>query len=48
VKLSLATSITRIYIYAIGLSIAALIVIALWLPELPLRKARRPETPAIE
>jgi EmrB/QacA subfamily drug resistance transporter len=48
VKLSLATSITRIYIYAIGLSIAALIVIGLWLPEIPLRKARRPEAPAFE
>jgi EmrB/QacA subfamily drug resistance transporter len=48
VKLSLATSITRIYVYAIGLSMAALIAIALWLPEIPLRKGSRAEAPVVE
>jgi len=48
VKVSLATSITRIYIYAIGLSLIALSAVALWLPEIPLRKASRPEGPAFE
>jgi MFS family permease len=48
VKLSLATSITRIYMYAIGLSVAALIAIALWLPEIPLRKGSRAEAPVLE
>jgi hypothetical protein len=40
VKSSFATSVTRIYLYAIPLSAVALLVIALWLPEVPLSKAR--------
>ncbi len=40
VKSSFATSVTRIYLYAIPLSAVALLVIALWLPEIPLSKAR--------
>jgi EmrB/QacA subfamily drug resistance transporter len=40
VKSSFATSVTRIYLYTIPLSAVALLVIALWLPEIPLSKAR--------
>lgn len=36
VKTSFATSVTRIYLFAIPLSALALLVIALWLPETPL------------
>ncbi|MBC8160112.1 MAG: MFS transporter [Roseiflexaceae bacterium] len=45
VKQSFTTSITRIYIYAFGLSLLALAVIALWLPEVPLSKSRSAATP---
>lgn len=38
VKTSFATSVTRIYLFAIPLSALALLVIALWLPEIPLSK----------
>jgi EmrB/QacA subfamily drug resistance transporter len=46
VKQSFTSSITSIYIYAFGLSLIALVVIALWLPEIPLAKGRRAEAPA--
>jgi len=45
VRQSYATSITRIYFYAIWLTGAALLAIALWLPEIPLRKSNRMEAP---
>jgi hypothetical protein len=48
VKQSLATSITSIYFYAIWLAIAALALIVLWLPEIPLRKSNRIEVPVME
>jgi EmrB/QacA subfamily drug resistance transporter len=48
VKLSFATSITSIYFYAIWLAIAALILIVLGLPEIPLRKSNRVEMPVVE
>jgi len=44
VKLAYTTSVTRIYLFAIPLSAVALLVIALWLPELPLSKAQHGET----
>jgi EmrB/QacA subfamily drug resistance transporter len=47
VKLSFATSITSIYFYAIWLAIAALILIVLGLPEIPLRKSNRSEAPVV-
>ena len=43
VKTSYTTSITRIYLFAIPLSAVALVVIALWLPEIPLSKSRNTE-----
>ncbi|HJZ50253.1 MAG TPA: DHA2 family efflux MFS transporter permease subunit [Roseiflexaceae bacterium] len=48
VKQSFATSITSIYFYAIWLAIAALILIVLWLPEIPLRRSNRTEMPVVE
>ena len=42
-KLSFANSITKIYFYALWLVAAALLLVALALPELPLRKTNRPE-----
>ena len=45
VKLSYATSITRIYVYAFWLAIVALVAVTLWLPEIPLRKSNRTEMP---
>jgi EmrB/QacA subfamily drug resistance transporter len=47
IKQSYATSITRIYFYAIWLTAAALLAIALWLPEIPLRKSNRAEAPPV-
>jgi hypothetical protein len=44
VKTSFATSVTRIYLFAIPLSAVALLVIALWLPEIPLSKGHHAET----
>lgn len=41
IRVSFATSITRIYWYAIWLIVAAFLLIALALPELPLRKSNR-------
>jgi EmrB/QacA subfamily drug resistance transporter len=40
VKAAFATSVTRIYLFAIPLSLVALAVIAIWLPEIPLSKGR--------
>lgn len=40
VKAAFTTSVTRIYLFAIPLSAIALLVIALWLPEIPLSTAR--------
>ena len=49
VKQSFATSITRIYVYAIVLAVIALIVVAVWLPELPLSRSNRNDArPAVE
>jgi len=45
VKLSYATSITRIYVYAFWLAIVALVAVTLWLPEIPLGKSNRAEAP---
>jgi hypothetical protein len=45
VRESYATSITQIYVYAFWLSIVALVVIVLWLPEIPLSKGNRAEAP---
>lgn len=42
-KLSFANSITKIYFYALWLVAAALLLIAFWLPELPLRKTNTSE-----
>lgn len=47
VKQAYATSVTRIYFYALWLSLAALIIVALWLPEIPLRKSNRVEAPVV-
>ncbi len=47
VKQSFTSSITSIYIYAFGLSIMALAVIALWLPEIPLSRGKHVEAPAV-
>lgn len=44
-KQSFATSITSIYLYAIWLIVAALLLIIGWLPEVPLRKTNRSEMP---
>ena len=43
VKASYATSVASIYFYAIWLALMALIVIALWLPEIPLSKSNAVE-----
>jgi hypothetical protein len=43
VRASYAASVTRIYVYAVWLTAAALVAIALWLPEIPLRKSNRAE-----
>lgn len=48
VRLSFADSITRIYFYAIWLVLAALLLVALFLPEVALRTTNRPEMPAVE
>lgn len=48
VRLSFANSITRIYSYAVWLVVVAALLVAIWLPELPLRKSNRSETPAFE
>jgi len=48
VKLSFANSIGRIYVYACWLAGVAFLLTALWLPELPLRKTNRVETPVFE
>lgn len=45
-KTSFASSITRIYSYAIWLVAAALTLVVLFLPEQPLRKTNRAENPA--
>lgn len=45
-KLSFANSITRIYFYALWLVVAAFLLIVFGLPELPLRRSNRIETPA--
>jgi MFS family permease len=47
VKLSFATSITRIYIYSFFLAIVALVAVTLWLPEIPLGKSNRAEAPPV-
>jgi hypothetical protein len=47
VKLSYATSITRIYVYAFWLAIVALVAVTLWLPEIPLGKSNRAEAPPV-
>lgn len=47
-KTSFANSVSRIYFYAIFLAVAALILIAFGLPELPLRKTNRPEPAHME
>ena len=47
VKLSFATSITRIYIYAFWLAIVALVAVTLWLPVIPLGKSNRAEAPPV-
>lgn len=47
VKLSYATSITRIYVYAFWLAIIALVAVTLWLPEIPLGKSNRAEAPPV-
>jgi hypothetical protein len=47
VKLSFATSITRIYIYAFWLAIVALVAATLWLPEIPLGKSNCAEAPPV-
>ncbi len=47
-RLSFANSITRIYFYALWLVGAAFLLIVFWLPELPLRKTNRMETPVFE
>ncbi len=44
VKTAYATSVTRIYLFAIPLSAVALLVIAVWLPEIPLGKGRPSES----
>ena len=41
VKLSFTESITSIYFYAMFLAIAALLVVTIWLPEIPLSKGRK-------
>ena len=46
-KLSYATSITRIYVYAFWLAIIALVAVTLWLPEIPLGKSNRSEAPPV-
>ncbi len=43
-----AVSITKIYFYSLWLVAAALLLVAIWLPELPLRKSNQPETPFFE
>ncbi len=43
VKTAFTTSVTRIYLFAIPLSAVALVVIVLWLPELPLSPRRHHE-----
>lgn len=43
VKAAFTTSVTRIYLFAIPLSVVALLIIALWLPETPLAKSRNLE-----
>jgi hypothetical protein len=50
VRISFANSITQIYFYALWLVALALVIITIWLPELPLRKTNRTEgpTPAFE
>lgn len=48
VRLSFANSITRIYSYAVWLVVVAALLVAIWLPELPLRKSNRSETPVFE
>jgi hypothetical protein len=40
VKTAYTTSITRIYLFAIPLSVVALLVVVLWLPEIPLSRGR--------
>ncbi len=47
VKQSFTTSITQIYIYAFWLSIVALAVLVLWLPEIPLSKSYPAEAPPV-
>lgn len=47
VRSAYATSITQIYVYAFWLGILALLVIALWLPEIPLAKHHHGETPPV-
>ena len=44
VRQSYATSITRIYFYAVWLAVAALLAIVFWLPEIPLRKSNHSTT----
>jgi MFS family permease len=48
VRISFANSITQIYFYALWLVALALVIITIWLPELPLRKTNRTEAPAFE
>jgi EmrB/QacA subfamily drug resistance transporter len=47
VRLSYAVSITRIYIYAFWLAILALVVLVLWLPEIPLARHSHTELPPV-
>lgn len=47
-RLAFANSITRIYSYALWLVAAAFLLCLFWLPELPLRKSNRVETPVTE
>jgi len=47
VRISYAVSITRIYMYAFWLAILALVMIILWLPEIPLSRHSHTETPPV-
>jgi MFS family permease len=47
VRVSYAVSITQIYLYAFWLAILALVIITLWLPEIPLSRHSHAETPPV-
>ncbi len=48
VRSAFAVSITKIYFYSLWLVAIALLLVAIWLPELPLRKSNQPEMPIFE